>query len=182
MRCNLFRANHVAYVDDLLSAADMSAMREHAARCDDCGALDVRVRRSLMLVRSMPEIRPSPEFSARLESRLREARLAGPIGGTGLIEPRWYRQLSTGRLAAAAAVLVTAALLSMSAFEPTPVAADVPAMATTALAPESLEASDASALIAAVPAGIPVWPAVFMVGQLPMHLASVELVEGEFTR
>src|SRR6185436_5539037 len=71
MNCRQFRNHHVPFVDDVLSAADMRAMREHLARCESCARLDVRIRRSLMIVRSLPQIDVSTDFAPRLEARLR---------------------------------------------------------------------------------------------------------------
>jgi hypothetical protein len=36
--------------------------------------------------------------------------------------------------------------------------------------------------VASVPSGMPVWPAVLMVGQAPMHFATMEFHEAEQTR
>ena len=73
MRCREFRNKHVAYVDDVLSAVDTDAMRWHAAHCLQCARQDMLVRRSLLLVRNLPQIEPSPEFFARLNARLAQA-------------------------------------------------------------------------------------------------------------
>jgi hypothetical protein len=169
MHCREFRKHHVAFVDDLLCASQMGEMRDHLARCSECAATDVRVKRSLMVVRSMPMIEPSEGFAARLEQRLREANAAPAVSP--------QRGLRVGRAVAAAAALILAAVVSQVwRREPAPTMAHAPVLAGV-LVPESV-ISDA-ALIAAVPAGIPVWPAVFMVGQMPLHLGSAGFGDGD---
>jgi len=46
-------------------------MQRHIAECEDCAKRDATIRRSLLLFRNLPLIEPSPEFSQRLEARLR---------------------------------------------------------------------------------------------------------------
>src|SRR3954470_1781424 len=78
MNCREFKSKHVAYVDDLLSAADMADMRRHAHLCHRCSSLDVRIRRSLMIIRNLPQIEPSADFYARLSERLKTAPMPSP--------------------------------------------------------------------------------------------------------
>src|SRR5215213_5896341 len=66
MKCREFKSNHVGFIDDLLSAADMSEMRRHLVACPKCATLDTRIRRSLLVVRNLPRIEPSADFFARL--------------------------------------------------------------------------------------------------------------------
>ena len=74
MRCSEFRESHCAYVDDTLAGVELVRMQRHIAECPACAALDIRVRRSLMLVRSLSPIEPSADFGTRLEARLRQCR------------------------------------------------------------------------------------------------------------
>ncbi len=74
MNCSEFRDQHCAYVDDTLAGVELVQMQRHVAECSVCAQLDAKIRRSLMWARSLPTIEPSPEFSTRLESRLRECR------------------------------------------------------------------------------------------------------------
>src|SRR5262249_25048879 len=55
-----------------LTAVDMDAMRAHLGRCTNCAHQDTSVRRSLLLVRNLPVIEPSPDFMVRLNARLAE--------------------------------------------------------------------------------------------------------------
>jgi hypothetical protein len=57
-----------------------------------------------------------------------------------------------------------------------------PAAVTAAAAPaRELPVTEAS-IAAAVPAGIPVWPAMFMVGELPAQITNADLFENTLGR
>src|SRR5580704_7055374 len=71
MRCSEFRDQHCSFVDDTLAGVELIRMQRHISGCPECAANDAKIRRSLMLVRSIPHIVPSPDFSRRLEARLR---------------------------------------------------------------------------------------------------------------
>ena len=87
MDCREFRSKHVAFVDDLLPAVEMDAMQQHVTICSRCSRHNTAIRRSLMLVRSLPSIEPSPDFIARLNARLEEM---GPVSRVDLVAPRPY--------------------------------------------------------------------------------------------
>ncbi len=70
MDCRTFRKHHFAYLDDTLAGDVMTEAQQHIMRCDACAAHDTLVRRSIMMVRNLPEIEPSEEFSRRLQQRL----------------------------------------------------------------------------------------------------------------
>ena len=57
-----------------MSDVDTVAMQRHLAECDACARHDTAVRRGLFLLRNMPEIEASPDFTERLNARLRETR------------------------------------------------------------------------------------------------------------
>jgi anti-sigma factor RsiW len=71
MDCREFCDQHVAYVDDTLAGIELVRMQRHMAECDSCAKHDAKIRRSLLLFRNLPPIQPSPDFSERLEARLR---------------------------------------------------------------------------------------------------------------
>jgi hypothetical protein len=170
MTCRHFKSRHVGFVDDLLSAADMAEMRRHLRSCPDCAALDVRIRRSLLVVRNLPQIEPSADFYARLTERLRTA----PT-------PIETRQRSS----AITAIVTTAALAAAVYFalaggmtqnrDAHPSSSAPVAVAAEPLQPEP-------ALAAPVSAGVPVWPAMFMVADLPTRLTPVELTDNGLAR
>src|SRR5262245_27105118 len=73
MNCREFKSNHVGFVDDLLCAAEMAEMRRHLVTCGTCATLDTRIRRSLLVVRNLPQIEPSADFFERLSEALKQA-------------------------------------------------------------------------------------------------------------
>ncbi len=77
MDCRTFRNHHFAYLDDTLPGDVMSEAQTHIMLCNACAAHDTLVRRSLMMVRNMPEIQPSDAFSARLQERLAHCKHEG---------------------------------------------------------------------------------------------------------
>lgn len=142
-------------------------MRRHIRRCPLCARHDLLVRRSLMLVKSLPAIEPSPDFQARLEARLRSTRLDAP-------RPRSLRIAYARFAAVAAAVLLFAYLgLGVSRRAETatvrlaPVVASVPEIESTPMA--------ATALVAAVPTGMSVWPAIMVASETPIQYVAAEL-------
>jgi len=179
MHCREFRNKHVSFVDDLLSAVDMDAMRQHLDVCVRCSRQDTAIRRSLMLVRSLPSIEPSPDFIARLNSRLEAL---GPASRVDLVAPRPHLP-SVGAFAALAAGVAAVAYMAIETtryYAPRDQVAVAPAVAT-AIDPLPAPMANA-AFVASVPTGIPVWPAVLMVGQAPMHFASMDFRDSELTR
>ena len=193
MDCREFRKKHVAYVDDLLAAVDMDAMRTHLGECGACSRQDTAVRRSLLLVRNLPSIEPSRDFMARLNSRLAEI---GPPPRYA-VAPRSSLFVSAPAIGAFAALAAGIAMVAVLAtqttryFSPTATehsaiasaVAIAPADSTTALTAAAAEneaaASDAAmenaAYVAAVPTGIPIWPALVMAGETPLRLVNTEL-------
>lgn len=170
MKCREFKSNHVGFIDDLLPAADMSEMRRHLAACDACSALDTRIRRSLLIVRNLPQIQPSADFLARLNEALKQA--PAP-------EPRFRPFAAAAAFTAVTAALAAAVYFAM-ALSPQSDTAPAPqarTVTTTAVAPLAPVPMNEVAIAATVPAGVPVWPAMFMVGELPTQLGSSELLD-----
>lgn len=173
MKCREFKSNHVGYIDDVLSAADMSDMRGHLGVCTKCSTLDVRIRRSLLVVRNLPEIVPSADFYLRLSEALRHA------------PPPTAKRPPVGVAATFAAVTaaLAAAVYFAMAFSTnrTPPVDEAAATLSAAAPSVSTQMSDV-AIAAAVPAGVPVWPAMFMIGELPTQFANAELLESTLGR
>jgi hypothetical protein len=170
MNCREFKSKHVGFVDDVLCAVHMAEMQQHVRSCARCSTLDTRIRRSLMVVHNLPQIQPSADFYARLIDRL-----------THPPAPPAPRPVSSF---AASFVAVTAALAAAVYFAMavgvgrSAPAQTAPAQTVVATRIERAPSPIGNpALVPAVPAGVPVWPAMFMVGELPMHLANVELLD-----
>ncbi len=175
MDCRQFRNKHVGFVDDVLPAIDMEAMRRHLTRCPKCSRQDTAIRRSLMLVRNLPTIEPSAEFMNRLSVRLAEI---GPPSYAELASPRPMLPSFRSFIVLAAgigaiAVVSIEASRYLSAIAPREV---VPIAAATPIDSTPTPAANAG-IVASVPTGMPVWPAVLMVGEAPLRFANMEFHE-----
>lgn len=144
-------------------------MREHLRACAECSRHDTIVRRSLMLVRNLPAIEPSPDFRARLEARLRAAALEGPAQPPA---PRF----SYGTFAALAAGVAFATFLAAE-FVRRDVPGAIQLAPVVASAPSEIEPSPVAtpAFVATVPTGMSVWPAIMVASQAPIHFVAAEL-------
>jgi hypothetical protein len=171
MNCREFRRKHDAYIDDTLSGVELDGMANHRRLCEQCSQLDTRVRRALLLARNMPSIAPSSNFSERLQARLMEERALQMAKQLRDVEPGLHvRPLSTSTyLLITAGVICVAGLAGVATqIRTTEEAALLTPVVASAPAPEALTAPT---MVAAMPAGMPVWPAVFVAQQAPWHLA-----------
>ena len=102
MDCREFNQKHVAFVDDLLPGLDLVRMQRHLVECERCAHHDTLIRRALLVVRNMPEIRPSADFSERLQARLRTVRTEKPFEDRQIGRPRLttFAAVATGVIAA----------------------------------------------------------------------------------
>ena len=179
MDCREFRNKHVMFVDDLLPAVDMTAMQQHLDKCLRCSRQHTSIRRSLLVVRNLPPIEPSPEFMARLNARLEEL---GPPSRVDLVAPRPYLP-SVGAYAALAAGVIAVAYMTVETTLYYAPDRDTRVNAIAATAPALTPGPMANgAFVASVPTGIPVWPAVMMVGEAPMHFASMDFHDSDLAR
>ena len=175
MNCRDFRRRHDAYVDDTLSGVDIDAMTHHLRLCDGCARLDTRVRRALLVVRNLPGIEPSRAFAARLEARLEVERVSmrhlavlqhdGRATWRPAMTTTSYTALAAGVLAAAA---IAAATLAPARHDVTRLDS---AVAVRSATPAPLSMAGPT-IVAAMPAGMPLWPAVFVAQEAPWHFAS----------
>jgi hypothetical protein len=120
------------------------------------------------LVRNLPRIRPSSEFSERLSARLLAESAIAANPGASL-----SRQARVASLAAAAVVLALGAARAFTSRQPdlyrmAPVVATAPLSTTSPFG--------TSALVATVPTGMSIWPAIMMASQAPAHYAASESV------
>ena len=173
MNCREFRRKHVGYVDDVLPAVEMVAMRRHAASCAGCASLDVRIRRSLLVIRNLPRIQPSPDFYSKLVDRL-QAAPAQPSVRSGPIV--------TLSMVAAAAVAAAIYFGMINGRQPVSQSGDAARLVAASQLPMTPQPITEANPVTPASAGVPLWPAMFMVGELPMHLASVELGESSVAR
>ena len=175
MNCREFRRKHDAYIDDTLSGVELSAMARHRQLCERCARLDTRVRRALLLAHNLPSIQPSPSFAEHLQARLMEERRLLSMGRTGggmAPDTRRGHFPAATYAAMAAGILAVAGLAATSmivgredtAIRLAPVVASLPEPEPSTLA--------TPAMVASMPAGMAVWPAVFVAQQAPWHMAS----------
>ena len=175
MNCREFRRKHDAYIDDTLSGVELDGMARHRRFCEHCAQLDTRIRRALLVARNLPTIQPSASFSGRLQTRLLAERASldhGRQTDHAFAARRWS-PLSVGAFSAiAAGVLAAAGFAGAVVLSSTrddvirlaPVVASRPEMEPSSLMTPTM--------VAAVPAGMPLWPAVFVAQQAPWHFAS----------
>lgn len=166
MDCRRFRNQHALLVDERCSAHEENQMRGHMRGCPRCARLDASVRRSLLLARNLPDIQPAPDFLARLEARLH--------AGAQPMEVR--RRLPAGAIGALAATLVFAALLALDMAR-SDEAAEIRMAPVLAEAPEADPSIISSALVATLPTGMSVWPAIVAATHAPVHFVSAELAD-----
>lgn len=187
MRCSEFRDLHCAFVDDTLAGVELVRMQGHMNECDECSALDTRVRRSLMVVRNLTPIEPSADFGRRLEARLQACRAQQecPIGASfrtvatvGAVASLMMLAYVTESLHAVGAraqdiVLppVVAIAVAPSLGSPSPSSSSPPAWRAS-YSIDSLTTTPAPAIVASVSAGMPFWSAALLTEQTPLQLAN----------
>lgn len=178
MRCSEFRDLHCAYIDDTLAGVELVRMQRHIAECPPCAAHDAKVRRSLMVLRSLSPIEPSPDFGARLDRRLRECQGETPC------PPVSFRTVASIGLVASAAMLMYMGE-SLRVATPQERAQDIvfPPVVAMATPPAPLQdasqepAADTSSntagvIVASVGAGVPVWPVAALMEQPSLQLVN----------
>ena len=175
MDCREFNQKHVAFVDDLLPGLDLVRMQRHIVECERCAHHDTLIRRALLVVRNMPEIRPSSDFSERLQARLRTVR---PDTTTFGDRATGHPRLTT--FAAVATGVIAAGVLSVTVMQHAPAPRAVTLPPVVASLPE-IQAEPYSsplapgAMMASASTGIGIWPTVLVAEQAPLHFAASEL-------
>jgi hypothetical protein len=168
MDCRTFHARHVGFVDDVLPGIEIVEMQRHIAECAPCARHDALIRRSLMLFRNMPTIECPPDFTQRVNDRIRS------LGDTPLSRRASFITPGGTFAAVCAAGLVLFAGSNLfpdndAPLTHAPVVASVPAREGPAVE-ESIVASQA--MLASVSMGIPIWPAALMVEQAQIEFTN----------
>jgi hypothetical protein len=164
MNCSEFKALHNEFLDEMLSGVDLVRAQLHLAECKRCSDLDAAVRRALLVFRNLPPIEPSRHFSRRLNSRLVAERTPAAIPLSDMRAP------IAGAFALAAGLMLMAVLAGSSADQSTPSHPPVVAQHTQSDVAEVV----GPAIAATVSAGLPAWPAVFMIERASEQLANAE--------
>jgi hypothetical protein len=166
MDCRDFLDKHALYVDLMCSAIEEREMRAHVRECPKCSRHDTVVRRSLLLVRNLPVIEPSPDFQARLAARIRTTAI-GPVV-TPLPRPS-YRAF-----AAVAAGVAFVTYLAVAVAGRGPVSVRMAPVVATLPETEPSQMTTPT-FVATVPTGMSVWPAIMVASQAQMHFVAAEL-------
>lgn len=163
MRCSEFRDLHCSYIDDTLAGVELVRMQTHIAECPECSAADTRVRRSLMVLHSIPSIEPSADFAARLDARIKECKVQDQLS-SGM-------SFRTFAMVGAAASLVMLAYVgeSLRATDIRPHDIVLPPVVAFATPPDTTPVPE---IVASVSAGMPMWAAASLVEQAPIQLVS----------
>ena len=188
MDCKSFRKQHLSYLDDTLPGDEMAAAQHHVMVCNGCAAHDTLVRRSLMVVHSMPTIEPSAGFEARLRARLaacrdecRDERSAMAARSAPLQVSLSGASRNTRVVVAMAASAMLGAFVwqgwtdaSVAELSMQPVIASQPATPT----PVSYVTPE---LMQAMATGNPVWPAAMIIDDAPTRFVSNDFTLATFS-
>ena len=177
MDCREFCDQHLAFVDDTLAGIELVRMQRHIAECESCAKHDAKIRRSLLLFRNLPSIEPSPDFSARLEARLRhckEEQLA-----------MTHQNLRRGALAATLASAIMLGYIGTTLFNQPAIPRDIILPPVIASIPEpdfTAITTSAPAIVTSVSAGLTFWPAALFAEQVPVRFAHSKLELTNYSR
>ncbi|HVF39226.1 MAG TPA: zf-HC2 domain-containing protein [Gemmatimonadaceae bacterium] len=178
MDCREFREKHFAFVDDTLSGIEIVGLQMHLNECESCARQDAIIRRSLLAFRNLPTIEPSADFSERLYRRLEEAKAADAAAVTHAGRSRKFATA----VAATSVVMLGYIGVSLRHVD-TPRQITLPPVVATLpeVSPVPMTAPGPE-MVAAGPAGLPIWTAVMFAEQAPVHFASVDLTLVNGTR
>ncbi len=169
MDCREFHKTHSAFIDDTLSGIELVGVQRHIAECEECAKHDAIVRRSLLLFRNLPRIEPSADFSERLSVRIRELKdaEAAPVFH--------HSRVFAATIAVSSALMLGYIASSLRDVDSSrdivfpPVVASIPEQGLVTIT------TPAPALVASVPAGLPIWTAALYAELAPIHFASADL-------
>jgi len=169
MDCREFHKKHFAFIDDTLPGIELVGVQRHIAECEECAKHDAIIRRSLLLFRNLPRIEPSADFSEKLDLRIRELKDSESF-------PVFHHSRAFAATIAISSVLmlgyIGSSLRDVDASRDIvfpPVVASIPELE---MAPIT---TPAPALVASVPAGLPIWTAALYAELAPIHFASADL-------
>lgn len=178
MNCRTFLKRHCAFVDDTVSGVELAEMRLHVSSCRKCALHDARVRRALLVVRNLPQIEPSAGFREILRARL----------AATVIAPDGSAIVTTGRLLAAAAILIAATAYlarehglrrDVAPLSFPPVVASAPELSPS---PVGSPVAETPAIAASFSAGLAVWPAALVAEQAPVYFVNAAAFSNDLTR
>ncbi|MGQ0538536.1 MAG: hypothetical protein ACT4R6_06290 [Gemmatimonadaceae bacterium] len=173
MDCRTFRKKHALFVDETLPGVEHNEMIAHVGGCLGCAAHDSRVRRAMLLARSLQPIKLSHDFADRLRARLdvERKRLTEPIPlarGPSL-------SVFAGMAACVVAVGIFAAQLQR--YGTLTESSSAPAQIANISATEDSSFASSSALAAAVSTSAPIWSLAYLADEVPLRFATARLAE-----
>lgn len=175
MYCREFKEKHVGYVDDTLAGVELVEMRRHLDECPSCAELDTKIKRALMLVRNLPAVEVSPDFSERLNARLAECRETEAPG-------RVFRKRIAAAMTLAAAAMIGYIAVTLHKVERSSDLMMAPVIASSPESEMAPLASPPPALVASVPAGLAIWPATLLAEEAPVRFAHARFASATTTR
>ena len=178
MDCRDFCDQHLAFVDDTLAGIELVRMQRHIAECESCAKQDAKIRRALFLVRNLTPIEPSPDFTRRLEARLKESRDEDLL-------PLTQRNLRRGAIAATVASALMLGYIGTTLYRADNAPRDVlmsPVVATIPEAELTPITTSTPVIMASVSAGLTIWPAALFAEQAPVSFAHSKLELVNYTR
>jgi putative zinc finger protein len=178
MDCREFCEQHVAFVDDTLAGIELVRMQRHIAECESCAKHDAKIRRALLLIRNLPSIELSADFSERLEARLKECHSEHLLATT-------QRNLKRGAIAATLASAVMLGYIGTTLYHRTDAPRDLimPPVVASLPEPELTPITTSTpAIVASVSAGLTIWPAALFAEQVPVRFAHSKLELVNYTR
>ncbi len=173
MDCRSFKKKHLSFVDDTLSGVETDAMREHLGLCPGCARQDASVRRALLILRNLPSLDVSPDFSGRLKERISfEARSQRT--------QHLFHGPSVAAFFGLAGAVVAVGVLGIGLADrdalPNPPSLAAAVVAPREIAPRAVDNDIAApAFVASMSTGIPVWPALLLAEQGSLRFATTEL-------
>jgi len=168
MDCRKYREGHTLFIDGMCSALDAFEMRSHTRYCDACARHDEVVRRGVLLMRNLATIEPSAGFRNRLSARLRRE-VRDAAHAERAIGPKIARYAAIAAMLSGVSVALGRAVRHNhnADYRMAPVVASAP--------PRDASPFGAVALVATVPTGMSIWPAILMASQAPAHFVTAEL-------
>lgn len=166
MDCRKFRDQHALFVDERCSTLDAFEMQSHMRYCADCARHDTVVRRGLLVIRNLPAIEPSLGFRDRLDARLKQSHAIAA-----------QRELMVARVARYTAFAAMLAGITIAALRSARPAREMYRMqpVVASVLPAEPSPFGTQGLVATVPTGMSIWPAIVMASQAPAHLVAAEL-------
>ncbi|MBE7035214.1 MAG: zf-HC2 domain-containing protein [Ruminococcaceae bacterium] len=98
-----------SYIDDMVSAEEKEAIKEHLASCEICAAEETFLRNTVAVAKNLPQLAVSDTFRAKLHDRLLEETQVAPQPAK---RKSVFMRYASGLVAAAAVVVLSVVTFS----------------------------------------------------------------------